>query len=74
MGVRAGAIAMNLDFIPVGWERYDFVIPEEHLNHIGVQHLLELLDDADFQRDLAAQPGYDTRETGKVQLVTGESG
>ncbi len=67
LGVRSGAIALDLDFISVGWERYDLVIPAEHLNHPGVQGLLELLNDRSFQDTLAAQPGYDTRETGKIQ-------
>jgi putative molybdopterin biosynthesis protein len=67
MGVRSGAIAMHLDFIPVGWERYDLVIPEVHRTQPGIQYLLEILRDAEFQQALGAQPGYDTRETGKVQ-------
>jgi putative molybdopterin biosynthesis protein len=67
LGVRSGALAMNLDFIPVGWERYDLVIPIEHLNHPGILAILETLHTADFRQLLAAQPGYDSRETGKVQ-------
>jgi len=67
MGVRSAAIAMSLDFIPVGWERYDLVIPAAHLEHAGVQHLLSLLDDGEFKRALGEQPGYDTSDTGKIQ-------
>jgi putative molybdopterin biosynthesis protein len=67
LGVRSGAIALDLDFIPVGWERYDLVIPDEHLDHPGVQGIIELLNEQAFQEVLAAQPGYDARETGKVQ-------
>ena len=67
LGVRNGAVALGLDFVPVSWERYDLVIPVEHLNHAGVQALVEILKDAEFQSALAAQPGYDTRETGKIQ-------
>jgi putative molybdopterin biosynthesis protein len=68
MGVRSAAISMNLDFIPVGWERYDLVIPEQHLSHPGVQHLLTVLRDQEFQQTLGGQPGYDVRETGRVQF------
>ncbi len=67
LGVRSAAIALDLDFVPVGWERYDLVIPAAHLNHPGVQHLLETLRSDSFRQALAAQPGYDTRETGKIQ-------
>jgi putative molybdopterin biosynthesis protein len=71
LGVRSGAIAMDLDFISVGWERYDLVIPAEHLNHPGIVAILEILDSADFQQVLAAQPGYDFRDTGRVQFRSG---
>jgi putative molybdopterin biosynthesis protein len=67
MGVRSAAIALGLDFVGVGWERYDFVIPQEHLAHPVVAHLLSALSDPDFIQQLAAQPGYNVRETGKVQ-------
>jgi putative molybdopterin biosynthesis protein len=67
LGVRSAAVAMNLDFIPVGWERYDLVIPTAHLAQAGVRHLLDVLNDAEFKQALGAQPGYDTQETGTVQ-------
>jgi putative molybdopterin biosynthesis protein len=68
LGVRSAAVAMNLDFIPVGWERYDLVIPTACLAQAGVQHLLDVLNDAEFQQALGSQPGYDTQETGEVQF------
>lgn len=67
LGVRNGAIAMNLDFIPVGWERYDLVIPDEHRQNPGVLHLLEVLTGDNFRQALSDQPGYDARETGVIQ-------
>src|SRR5262249_50102759 len=69
LGVRSAAIALDLDFVPVGWERYNLVIPAEHLEHSGVQPLISVLGSDEFKRALAAQPGYDTRETGKVQYA-----
>ncbi len=67
LGVRSAAISMKLHFIPIGWERYDLVIPDVHLNHPGIHHLLTLLNEAEFQRELGAQPGYDARETGNIR-------
>lgn len=67
LGVRSAAVAMNLDFIPVAWERYDLVIPGTYLNHPAILGLLSILDSDAFKHDLGAQPGYDTRETGKTQ-------
>ncbi len=67
MGVRSGAIALDLDFVPVGWERYDLIIPEQHLQHPGVQAIIELLNNNDFRQELASHPGYDAKETGVIQ-------
>ena len=66
MGLRSAADAMDLDFIGVTWERYDLVIPERYLDHAGVQALLEVLRDDAFKRDLGAQSGYRSDETGNV--------
>jgi putative molybdopterin biosynthesis protein len=68
LGVRSAAMALGLEFVPVGWERYDLVIPTVHLSHPGVQHILALLRDAEFKQALGAQPGYDTRATGEIVL------
>jgi putative molybdopterin biosynthesis protein len=68
LGVRSAAQALDLDFISVGWERYDLAIPAIYLEHIGVAHLAEVLRSATFKQALQAQPGYDTRETGIMQF------
>lgn len=67
LGVRSAALAMNLGFVPVGWERYDLVLPSAFHEHPGVQALVDLLNGGKFPAALAEQPGYDIRETGQVQ-------
>lgn len=71
LGVRSAAIALNLDFISVGWERYDLVIPLAHLANPGMMHLLDVLRGAEFQAALRQHPGYDTTETGVEQARIG---
>ena len=66
LGVRSAAIALELDFISVGWERFDIVIPENYLDHAGINALLETLQSDNFKNALAQQPGYDTHATGKI--------
>ena len=66
MGLRRAAEAMGLDFIGLTWERFDLAIPQRHLENAGVQALLETLHDADFKRELGAQSGYRSHETGQV--------
>jgi putative molybdopterin biosynthesis protein len=67
LGIRSGAIALDLDFIPVGWERYDFAIPTEFLSLAAMQEVLNLLHDDTFRAAIQAQAGYDVRDMGKVQ-------
>ena len=66
MGLRGAAEAMGLDFIGLTWERFDLAIPRRHLESAQVQALLETLNDADFKRELGAQSGYRSDETGTV--------
>ena len=66
LGVRSAAIALDLDFVTVGWERYDIVIPAAHSDHPGVVRLVETLRSAAFISALGQQPGYQTALTGRV--------
>jgi len=66
LGVRAAAGALKLDFVPVGWERYDLVIPRTYYEGALLQPLLALLHDEAFRAEVAALPGYDVREMGFV--------
>jgi len=66
MGLRAAAEAMGLDFIGLTWERFDLAIPQRHLETEAVQALLDVLRGDAFKRDLGAQSGYRSDETGRV--------
>jgi putative molybdopterin biosynthesis protein len=66
MGIRAAARALELDFVPVEWERYDLVIPREHYESALLEPLLALLHDADFRAAVAALPGYDSGPMGEI--------
>ncbi len=64
-GLRRAALALALDFVPVGEERYDLCIPERHADHPGVGTLLDVLAEGAFRAALGREPGYDARETGR---------
>ncbi len=66
MGLRGAAEAMGLDFIGLTWERFDLAIPRRHLGLAGIQALLETLNDEGFKRELGAQTGYRSADTGQV--------
>lgn len=71
LGLRRAALALGLDFVPVGEERFDLCIPERHCALDGMQALLEVLAEGSFRAALGREPGYDARETGRVVLQQG---
>lgn len=66
LGIAAAAQALELDFIPLFDERYDLIIPKEYYQSSLLEPLLELLEDARFRQVVAAMPGYDTANMGKL--------
>jgi putative molybdopterin biosynthesis protein len=66
LGVRAAARALALDFLTVGWERYDLVIPRRHAESALLRPLMDLLHDAGFRAAVEMLPGYDVREMGRI--------
>ncbi|MCL2563781.1 MAG: molybdopterin biosynthesis protein [Oscillospiraceae bacterium] len=69
LGIRAAAMAMGLDVIPVGEEDYDFAIPAEFLELAHVQAFVETLKSAAFQEKLEKLGGYTTEQCGEVMLI-----
>lgn len=66
MGIESAARAMDLDFIPVGPEEYDFAIPVRFLELPHVQYFLEILKSEEFKERVESLGGYSTRQSGKV--------
>jgi putative molybdopterin biosynthesis protein len=66
LGVTAAARALDLDFIPLFQERYDLVIPCEHLKSKLLDPLFDLMHDAHFRNAVAAMPGYDVTNMGNI--------
>jgi putative molybdopterin biosynthesis protein len=71
LGIRAAANALNLDFIPQLWERYDLVIPK--LYYHLVEPLLDILSLPSFQAEVNALGGYDTSQMGHTLADWGKS-
>lgn len=72
LGVRAAASALDLDFIPVDWERYDLVIPQQFYDCDLLRPLLALLRDSEeFRRAVAELQGYDPTPMGEIVTICG---
>lgn len=68
LGVAAAAYALDLDFIPLFHERYDLVIPCEHLVGDLLAPLFNLMEDHTFRREVATLPGYNVSQMGEVVI------
>lgn len=65
-GLRAIAAEWDLDFIPLGEERYDLAIPHVDFESPALRALLDALHDKVFRRAGSALAGYDLARCGKV--------
>jgi len=70
VGIGSAAKLFGLDFIPLQRERYDLVIPTPFLTgHPALANLLDTIVSRAFRTEIEALGGYDTSETGKVQVL-----
>jgi putative molybdopterin biosynthesis protein len=66
LSIRAVASLLNLDFIPMKWERYDLLIPKDYFFDKGVQLFLGMLHEVEFRSLAEDLPGYDLDLAGKM--------
>ncbi len=66
LGIKSSAKAMGLDFIPIGEEEYDFIIPSEFMNDERIKGFIEILKSDEFSNKLKELGGYVIEEAGKV--------
>lgn len=70
MGVYSAAKAMNLDFIEVGPEEYDFAVPVKYLELPHVQAFIETLKSEEFHRKLDEMGGYRYPRAGEIVEIS----
>ena len=68
LGIAAAAKALELDFIPLYQERYDLVFPKKFAESELLAPLFAVLENSEFRAAVAALPGYDVSEMGKLVL------
>jgi len=69
MGVLSAAKALDLDFIPIGDEEYDFAIPVEFLKLTNVQSFISILKHPEFLGALEKLGGYSAEHCGEIALA-----
>lgn len=65
-GIRAVAGLLDLDFIPLRWERFDFLIQKDRFFEKGVQLFLGFLNEPVFRELVTDLAGYDLDLCGKM--------
>ncbi len=65
-GIHAVAGLLNLDFVPLRWERYDLMIFKERFFDAHVQNFLGLLHQEPFFKLAVSLQGYDVQLSGRM--------
>lgn len=66
LGIRAVAGLLDLDFIPLKWERFDFIILKDRFFEKGVQLFLGIVRREDFPEVMDDLMGYDLSHSGEM--------
>lgn len=66
LGVYSAAKALDLDFIEVGYEDYDFLVKYEDLENESIQEFLKVLTSDEFKERVEKLGGYKFIDTGKI--------
>lgn len=69
LGIRSAAEAFELDFIPIGYENYDFLVREKVLEDPRVKAFIELLKSDWFREALNTVGGYVLESPGLLHKV-----
>lgn len=69
MGIYSCAKALDLDFIEVGFEEYDFVTYEKYLELPAVREFIHVLKGEAFKERLDMLGGYSCEECGQICFI-----
>jgi len=69
-GIRVVAGLLDIDFIPLRWERFDLMISKERFFDEGIQRFLGLLHETEFREMAVILEGYDVSLGGKMVFPT----
>jgi excisionase family DNA binding protein len=68
--IRAVAGLLDIEFIPLRWERFDLMISKERFFDEGIQRFLGLLHEKEFRKIATSLEGYDVNLGGKMVFPT----
>ncbi|WP_250673598.1 molybdopterin biosynthesis protein [Paraclostridium ghonii] len=69
LGVLSVAKAMDLDFIPVCYESYDFLVRENSLNDEKIKKFIQVLKSIEFKNEVQKLGGYGFDNIGEIIYI-----
>ncbi|MDD2446203.1 MAG: molybdopterin biosynthesis protein [Tissierellia bacterium] len=69
LGVYSAAKAMDLDFVEVAFEDYDFLIKCDLLEDERIKKFIQIIKSAEFKDILRSLGGYGFRNTGEIIII-----
>lgn len=69
LGIYSAAKALDLDFIEVAYEDYDFLVPFDLLEDDKIKRFIEILISDEFKKRVDALGGYGFERTGEIVIV-----
>ena len=71
LGVLSAARAMDLDFIPIGCESYDFLVYKDNLEDNKIKKFISILKSDEFKEKIHELGGYELDNIGDVINIGG---
>ncbi|TCO77405.1 molybdopterin biosynthesis protein [Marinisporobacter balticus] len=69
LGIYAAADNMGLDFIPVGYEAYEFLVSNDDLNDDRIKKFLEIITSDIFKSSVLSLGGYQLDDIGTIRKI-----
>jgi putative molybdopterin biosynthesis protein len=66
LGIPAAAQSLDLDFIPLFNETFEFVIPTVFANDELIKPVFDVMKSSEFQHLVSKMPGYDIQNMGSL--------
>ena len=69
LGIYSAAKALDLDFMEVAYEDYDFLVPFSLLEDARVKKFIQILKSDEFKRRVDELGGYGFEQTGEIVVI-----
>ena len=69
LGIRAAAIAAEIEFIPLKKEKYDLIMKSNYLDDPRIEKILDIIKSNQFKKAVDDLGGYTTENSGSIKII-----